>query len=101
MALVFPSYLWYSLAFPCPGLGSLQLSLEGVRMKGHGVEQIYVFKQIPRYRYDEKAGFFEFEFDKPDRGIGINRFRTNQAQKISETMGLLVDKLVKMRNAKK
>lgn len=83
------------------GPASLHMNLDGVRVKARGSEQHYAFPQIPRYRYDDRLGFFEFEYDKPGTAVGLCRFRTNQAAKICDTVASLVDKLVKMRNAKK
>ena len=83
--------------WPC----SLQINLEGVRLRGHGQqEQLFSFKSIPRYRSDLPNGYFEFEYDRPG-GNGVHRFRSNQVPKIAETMSVCVEKLLKIRNTKK
>lgn len=82
-------------------LGSLTVNNDGVQLRGLSAEVItYPFKQIPRFRSDEKSGYFEIEYDKPG-GVGVHRVRSGQAHKIYCEIAATVERLVKARTAKK
>lgn len=75
--------------------------MEGVTVRGQGGEVMHPFRTIPKFRCDDKSAYFEFDTDKPGGGVLVQRIKTHQAQKIYNEIAATVDKLVKMRSAKK